>query len=280
MKTLLETLQGGAKYLEGRGVEDARANMEALAAKVLGCGRLDLYMDFDRPMAEAELAPLRELLKRRGERVPLQHLLGSVEFLGREFKCDARALIPRPETEELVGMLITRFKDAPPASVVDVGCGSGAIGLSLAAEWPDAAVTLVDRSPEALALTGENAVEIGLAEGRVEILEGDLLEGLEGRFDLVVANLPYIDPTEEAGLQAEVTHDPAMALYAEDGGIALIRRLIADLPGKLAPGGLVALEIADGQGDEGVRLLEAANLREAQCVKDLSGSGRFLLALR
>lgn len=280
MKTLLETLQSGAKYLEARGVDGARADMEAMVGHVLGIGRLELYMQFDRPMAEAELAPLRELLRRRGERVPLQHLVGSVEFFGREFKCDPRALIPRPETEELVGLLVKRFEGNAPGEVADVGCGGGAIGLSLAAEWPEAAVTMVDASAEALSLARENATGLGLGGSRLRFVEGDLLAGLGGPFDLVVANLPYVDPAEEGSMQPEVLHDPRMALFADDGGFELVGSLIASLPEKLAHGGLVALEIADGQGARGVGALAAAGLREAECVKDLSGIGRFLLALR
>src|SRR5262245_51040608 len=160
MKTVLETIRSGAPWLEKAGVENARLNMEHLLAKVLGCRRMQLYMDFDRPLGEDQLAPLRELLKRRGKREPLQHLLGSVEFMGHEFKCDARALIPRPETEELVEKILTEWKtggDAPPAEILDMGTGSGIIGLSLALAFPDTKAVLADVSPEALGLARENA---------------------------------------------------------------------------------------------------------------------------
>src|SRR5436190_22302012 len=141
MKTVLETIRSGTPWLEKAGVENARLNMEHLLAKVLGCRRMQLYMDFDRPLSEDQLAPLRELLKRRGKREPLQHLLGTVEFMGREFKCDARALIPRPETEELVEKTLAEWKSAngetPPADILDMGTGSGIIGLSPAAALPN-----------------------------------------------------------------------------------------------------------------------------------------------
>ena len=280
MKTVLETLQAGAKYLEARGVPEARLNMEHLIAKVLGCERLDLYMDFDRPMAEAELDPLRDLLRRRGERVPLQHLLGEVEFLGRTFKCDARALVPRPETEELVGMLLTRFGEEHPRSVVDVGCGSGVIGLSLAAEWPEASVALVDISGEALALAAENLAALEPEPENVQLLEGELLAGFDGPFDLVVANLPYLASSELSGLQPEVLHDPEIALAAGPDGMELMRRLIEDVPGKLAVSGLVALEIGAGQGEALLAAAAGAGLRDAECLKDLSDVERFLLASR
>ncbi len=219
MKTVLETIRSGTPWLEKAGIENARLNMEHLLAKVLGCRRLQLYMDFDRPLSEAELGPLRELVRRRREGEPLQHLLGSVEFMGREFRCDARALIPRPETEELVERIAGRVKrqgGATPATVLDMGTGSGVIGLSLAAAWPEARVVLADVSPDALALARENAEALGLAGERVEFLRTDLCAGLgERRFDVVAANLPYIDPEEIPGLAAEVQRDPVLAL---DGG--------------------------------------------------------------
>lgn len=281
MTTVLETLQGGAKYLQGKGVADARLNMEHLLAKVLGCGRIDLYMKFDRPMEEAELVPLRELLRKRGEREPLQHLLGEVEFLGRNFISDGRGLIPRPETEELVGMLTTRFTEGePPARVADVGCGSGVIGLSLAAEWPEAEVTLIDVSPEALQLAGENAAKLEIERESLKLQQGDLLRYCASEFDLVVANLPYIAPEEIAGLQAELAFDPKLALDGGAGGIELIQRLITESAERLAPGGLLALEIGEGQDPELLEQLNAAGFVDAHCVKDLSGVPRFILALR
>lgn len=278
MKTVLETLQGGTGYLEGRGVEDARLSMEHMLAKVLGCKRLDLYMQFDRPMEEEELQPLRDLLKRRAQREPLQHLLGEVEFCGRVFKSDARALIPRPETEELVSILLKEYSAQQPARVVDIGCGSGVIGLSLAAEWKDAKVSLVDISSDALALAKDNAAALELS---ADFSEGDLLAAVDGEFDLVVANLPYIAPADMEGLQAEVQYDPALAL--DGGGAAgedIIRRLIADLPTRLKPGGMVALELGEGQADSLAEALAAAGLREIRKIPDLSEVERFLFALR
>ncbi len=279
MKTLLETLQAGAGYLEARGVEDARRNIELPAAKVMGCTRLELYLQFDRPMAEGDLAPLRELLRRRGAREPLQHLLGGVEFAGRHFRSDARGLIPRPETEELASLLLHRFRSAPPARVVDVGCGSGVLGLTLAAEWPGAEVTMVDRSADALALARENAEALDLLDrSSLTITEGDLLADLQGPFDLVVANLPYIDPAELAALQPEVKFDPQAALDGGERGVELILRLIGQLPQRLAGGGEVALEIGEGQAGELSAALSDVGLARVEVVADLSGIDRFLLA--
>ena len=194
MTTVLETIDGGTRYLEKRGIEDARRNMQMLVAHQLGCTRMDLYLQFDRPIEEADLVPLRETLKHRGEGVPLQHLLGSVWFHNREFRSDARALIPRPETEELAEWLLRQ--DFPEAGrVLDMGCGSGVLGLTLAAERPGWSVTLADVSPDALALARENAEALGVSN--VEWAEGDLFTTLDGGFDGIVANLQVTKMTEQ-----------------------------------------------------------------------------------
>ena len=279
MKTLLDTLQGGTKYLEQRGVEDARLNMEYLLAKVLQCERMDLYLDFDRPLAEEQLVPLRELLRCRGERQPLQHLLGEVEFHGRSFLSDSRGLIPRPETEELVGIILDRFAEGqPPSRVVDVGCGSGVIGLSLGLEWQDSNVFLVDISSQALALAEENAKRHIESHKRFQFIEADLLDGISGPFDLVVANLPYISTSELSDLEPELQYDPQLALEGGEKGIEIVERLIRQLPGKIAKGGVLALELGENQGALLSEVLTASEINHWDLVKDLAGTERFIVA--
>lgn len=150
-------LTAGANFLERKGVESARLNMEHLLAHALGLKRMDLYRQFDRPLSDVELAPLRDWTVRRAAGEPLQHLLGTVDFYRFTFRCDSRALIPRPETEELVEKIIARRQGREPVHILDMGCGSGVIGLSLAAAFPDARVVLADASTDALALARENA---------------------------------------------------------------------------------------------------------------------------
>ena len=275
MKSVLETINGGAAYLDKRGVEDARRNMEHLLAQRLSCSRMQLYTQFDRPLDEVELAPLREVLKKRGEGVPLQHLLGEIHFLGRDFICDGRGLIPRPETEELVEIILGQLPLAP-MEILDVGCGSGVLGLSLAGERPESQVTLVDISPEALELTKENAVKLGITN--VRILPSDLLGGVEGKFDLIAANLPYVPSGEAATMARELAHDPALALFSGPEGMDLLERFIPAAFGSLKPGGRLALEIGHDQASQVLLCLEKSGFTEIKIRKDFCGISRFPFA--
>src|SRR5438094_10466346 len=157
---VLDVLQSTAAYFKKRGIENPRLNAEQLLSHALGRTRMELYLEFERTLGEAELAPLRELVRRRGEGEPLQHLLGTVEFCGHTFLCDKRALVPRPETEQLVELLISKCQFSNPRfRMVDVGTGSGVIVLTLAREFSEADIFAVDISEEALALA------VGMADG-------------------------------------------------------------------------------------------------------------------
>ena len=279
MKTVLEVLESTARYFADRGVESPRLNIDLLLAHVLGIKRrMDLYMVFDRPLDDGELDTLRALVKRRVQGEPLQHLIGTVEFHGREFLCDRRALVPRPETERLVE-LILKLPLPDDARCVDVGTGSGVIALTLAAERPGARVQAVDRSGNALRLARDNATRLGLAE-RVELLQGDLLATCPGPYDLVAANLPYVPAGDIAGLSPEVRHDPMMALDGGQDGLALIIRCIAEAHERLAPGGRIALEIGHDQAPRVRELLAGAGFADVEGVRDYQEVERFAFAVR
>jgi release factor glutamine methyltransferase len=276
--TVLEVLSSTTGYFEKRNIDSPRLNAEHLLAHVLGRKRIDLYLQFERPLPESDLTPLRELVRRRGTGEPLQHLLGTVEFCGRTFRCDKRALVPRPETEQLVELLISRFKSEIACSrIIDVGTGSGVIALTLAAELAKAEIVGVDISENALMLARENAERLGLAD-RVRLLRSNLLENVQPGFDLIVANLPYVSTEDRQKLSREVLHDPEVALFAGARGDELMRQLIAQGPSWLRPGGMLAIEIGTGQSEALVTALEEKNYRDIWTEKDYSGVIRFLFA--
>lgn len=276
MKSLLEVLRSSTEFLEKKGVSSARLESEWLAGHILGLSRMELYLQYDRPLGEKELAPLRELVRRRGNREPLQHLLGVVEFHGRKFKSDARALIPRPETEELAEKILERFPTT--GRLLDMGCGSGVLALTVAGEAPVCRVVGADISPDALELAAENAEAMALGD-RVEWVQSDLFENLEGTFDGIMANLPYVAETDMASLQPEVRHDPATALAGGGDGTDLLRRMIEQTPAFLTPGGWLALEIGQGQADTLISALDTVHFHDIMPVHDIQGvEGRFLFA--
>ena len=276
--TVLEVLQSTTGYFHKRNIDSPRLNAEHLLAHVLSRKRMELYLDFERQLRESELAPLRELVKRRGTGEPLQHLLGTVEFCGRSFRCDKRALVPRPETEQLIELLITHFKsEIADSRMIDVGTGSGIIALTLAAEFPKAEIVGADISEDALMLARENAERLGLAD-RVHFLQSNLLESVQTHFDLIVANLPYVSTEDRHNLSREVLHDPEVALFAGARGDELVRQLIGQASSWLRPGGMLAMEIGIGQSEGLVAALAEKNYRDISTEKDYSGVIRFLFA--
>jgi release factor glutamine methyltransferase len=276
--TVLEVLQATTAYFQRHNIENPRLNAEHLLADALRRKRIELYLEFDRELSESELAPLRELVGRRAEGEPLQHLLGTVEFCGLTFLSDRRAMVPRPETEQLVELLISDFESKlSNARIVDVGTGSGVIALSLAAKFPEAEILAVDISDDALALAKQNATNLDLGD-RVRFVKSNLLENVEGNFHLVVANLPYISTKARHTLSREVLHDLETSLFAGARGDEIMDELITQAPDRLQPDGLLALEIGIDQNEALLSVLAEKKYHDISSKNDYSGVTRFLFA--
>jgi release factor glutamine methyltransferase len=244
----MEVVRLSTGYLQSHGSGSPRLDAELLAATALGLRRLDLYLQFDRPLEEAQLGAIRALVRRRGEGEPVAYLTGEREFHGRAFIVTADVLIPRPETETLVEVTLARARsisaDGAGLLIADVATGSGCIAVTLAAELPGARVVATDISAAALSVAGRNATRLGVVE-RVELRQGSWAEPLAGdSFDIVVANPPYVRTGEIATLARDVRdHEPAGALDGGDDGLDAYRALLPALPPVLGDGGWVAVEI-------------------------------------
>jgi release factor glutamine methyltransferase len=281
MLTVIEVVRKTSEFFASKGIESPRLNAELLVGHVLGLPRMRLYLEFERPVSDAELGAVRELARRRGRREPLQYILGFTDFFGLRLKTDRRALIPRPETELLVEKVVARCA-APPARILDLGTGCGAIALALASAFPGARVTAVDASPEALSLARENAEAMGLAS-RVALVESDWFSALvPGEpFDLIVSNPPYLSTAEVAASAPEVRdHEPALALASGPDGFTAIGRIVAGAAGALSEGGMLALETGAGHHARLGEALRASGFTRSESQRDLSGRDRFLLAWR
>ena len=262
-------------YFARAGVDAPRLSAELLLAHALGCDRIRLYLDFDKPLAEKELGAYRELVKRRAAGEPTAYLTGRKDFFGRTFKADRRALVPRPETELLVEAALAALPEE--GALLDLCTGTGCVAVTVALERPRARVVGTDISAEALALARENAEALG---ARVELLQGDLYHPLppEARFDVVAANPPYVPSPEVPGLARELSHEPALALDGGEGGLAVVRRVVAGAPPRLRPGGVLAVEMHESHREFLPRLCLEAGFQRAEARQDLAGLWRYVVA--
>jgi release factor glutamine methyltransferase len=278
--TVQRILHWTTDYFDRKGIDAPRLTAELLLAHALGCDRVRLYIDFDRPLDKGELARFRGLVERRAAGEPTHYILGAREFYGRPFKVDPRVLIPRPETELLVEQALQRLAPDATGPVLELCTGSGCIGLTLAAERPQLRVEATDVSAEALEVAADNARALGLEE-RVALLRGDLFAPVAGRrYAMIVSNPPYVARGAIAGLSAEVRREPQLALDGGVDGLDVIRRIVAEAPGALQPGGWLLLEIGEEQGPRLLALFASAGLQEGTIHRDLAGLDRIALARR
>ena len=281
--TVLEILNRTKVFFEKKGIPDARLDAEYIISYGLKMkNRMDLYLNFEKPLTPAELDVLRTMVARRATREPLQHIIGDTSFRGFIIKCDRRALIPRPETESLVDMAADCLKGVEKPFIVEIGTGTGAISIACAKEIAGAKVLATDVSEDALALARTNAEANDLAgnpdaesaasstdstasassASTLTFAQGDLLNAVSAdvianvagdasaKIDCLIANLPYIPDSEKDKLQPEVAkYDPALALFGGADGLDLVRKLLQQTEGKLKPGASILLEIGSEQGE-------------------------------
>ncbi len=274
--TTLGVLDWTTQRFTEAGISSARLEAQLLLAHVLQCTRTQLYMAFDKPLAEAELAAYRALIKRRLAGEPVAYLLGEHEFWGLPVYVDPNVLVPRPDTETVVEVArATREDRKAPCRVLDLCTGSGAIALALAKELPAATVIATDVSPEAVAIAKRN-VERNKLEGRVEVRQGDLFAAVAGEapFDLIVSNPPYIASRVIETLSAEVKREPRLALDGGDDGLVFYDRICAQAPAHLAPGGALVVEHGYDQADTVRARFERAGFTGITLVHDLGKNPR------
>lgn len=280
MKTLVSVLTATTDFFRSRGIASPRLDAELLIGHALGLDRVGVYLNFDRPVREEELEPIRAMVRRRGNREPVAWILGKKEFYGRGFVVGPGVLVPRPDTETLIEAMLPRLENADPIYVADIGSGSGCIGLTLAAERPGVRLYAVDISDIALAATRQNVETLGLKD-RVAVLRGSLLDPIPpGRpLDWVVSNPPYIQSAVLLELEPEVRdHEPRIALDGGGDGLDVYRRLLPEAAARVRIG--VALEVGMGQAEAVAKLARAAGLTTIEVHRDLGGIERVVIAVR
>lgn len=278
--TILDLLQWTTRHFQGKGIETARLDAECLLAHALGVERMRLYLDYEKPVSEAERSAFRELVRlRAAKRVPVAQMTGIKEFWSLPLRVTPDVLVPRADTETLVSAALELLPD-PQAEVrvLDLGTGSGAVALALAAERPRARIVATDVSSAALEVARGNALACGVAE-RIELREGSLFEPVAGEhFDLVVSNPPYVPESRRDELAPELSHEPGQALFAGPDGLALLEPLVRRAPQVLAPGAGLAVECDPGQVSRVAGWCREAGLLSVTRHRDLSGRDRVVAA--
>lgn len=275
-----EILDWTRKHLKRAGIEAARFEAEILLAHALGTERLELYLNPERALSAPQRARFKKLLAKRTQGVPLQYLIGTVDFMGCEISVNEAVLIPRFETEELVNLILEDVSRELALNILELGTGSGAIAVALAKHLKQAKMVATDISAEALELARRNAQRNGVSE-RIAFLQSDWFSGVSGAFDLIVSNPPYVDSQSLKGLPEEVKHEPLIALDGGKAGLQAICTIIAQSPPHLVEGGRLYLEIGEMQTQSVLAMIqENGAFRAVEILKDSAGKDRFLRAVR
>jgi len=279
MITVLEAINLSAEYLQKKGVESPRLNAELLLAHILNCKRLSLYLMFDRPLNEKETNQYRDFLSRRSKREPLQYIIGTTEFYNVTLKIDSRALIPRPETELLVELIINHYKEKSNLKFLDIGVGSGCITVALLKNLSKSTAIAIDISDDALSLTKENLLLNNIGDV-IQLIKFNALEddySKLGKFDFVVSNPPYVSKEEYENLQPELKYyEPRIALTDNENGLKFYEVIIKNSHNILNPKGKLFFEIAPSIAEEVKRLFAANNFFNINLIKDLNNHFRII----
>ena len=279
MITVLEVIKLSTEYLQKKGVESPRANAEILLAEILKCKRLELYLAFDKPLAENEVQVYREAIRKRGLRIPLQYIVGNVEFYGLKLIVNENVLIPRPETELLVEKIINDSDKTTNLKILDIGVGSGNISLSISKNLPNSKVVAIDISESALDIANQNA-EINSLQDRIEFrlfdIMNDNLNSL-GKFDLIVSNPPYVSENDYESLEPELkNHEPKIALTDNSNGISFYKHIIEASDQLLKKPGKIYFELGIDQSAQVQEYFEQNNFTNIKITKDYSGIERII----
>jgi release factor glutamine methyltransferase len=267
----MELVAKASPYLATHGSASPRLDAELLLAEALGVARMDLYLQFDRPLSAPEVDCFRALCRRRAGGEPIAYIRGRREFMSVELLVTPAVMIPRPETE----LLVAEGLRLGGRRALDVGTGSGAIAIAIASHDRDCQVVATDVSTEALEVAARNVERLELQD-RVELRQADLAGGVDGPFDLLLANLPYIDPGWPDAVTAEVaSSEPPLALFGGRDGLELVARLLDDVPRLVVPGGSALFEVDPRNAASALQL--AGGLGRARLIKDLAGHDRVLV---
>jgi release factor glutamine methyltransferase len=279
MITVLEVIKLSTEYLQKKGVESPRVNAEILLAEILKCKRLDLYLAFDKPLAEKELSDYREAIRKRGLRIPLQYIIGDVEFYGLKLLVNESVLIPRPETELLVEKIINDSSKSQNIKVLDIGVGSGNISLSILKNISNANVVAIDISELALQIAKKNA-ELNLLQDRIEFKICDIMNNSLNeldKFDLIVSNPPYVSENDYETLEPELKmYEPKIALTDNSNGISFYKKIIEVSDKILKKPGKLFFELGMGQSLQVKTLFEQKGFSNINISKDYSGTDRII----
>ena len=274
--TIGELINLSADYLNGKGCSSARLDAELLLGHILGFDRLDLYLNFDKPLNDKEVQAYRQLIGRRGQRIPVAYLTGEREFYSLPIKVNQNVLIPRPETEFVVDKVLELVEPDQLTKVLDLGTGSGAIALALACQGPYFKITAVDISPDALRVAEANAKRLEV-DDQVDFLQSDLFGAVSGKYSVICSNPPYIKREELQQLSPEVGSEPALALDGGPDGLEFYRQILNQAASFLEQPGFIVLEIGWNQGADVRAIGEQAGFAWLETAKDYGGQDRVVV---